>query len=246
MPTTTPPYIAALSNVGEVSLLGAADLPFWTAHLADAGLAPAESHGKARLLVSASVAKFMGLGFAEFSVCVLVVPPVDCGWQDAAYLVHAFNSRRFFALCERVLYSTPYYHGRIDVTPSFPPSVQVRSNAGTYRAALSIAGDPSPRLPSRSAAECWNGPVFLPPRPRPKRAGSVFFAKLQGLTHAFPFVPDRDTVEITSASAGSVFQMLIDSHFEGREWIVRDAAMHAKSRTYSAAHAMESYRPDGE
>jgi hypothetical protein len=245
--STTPRYIAALSNVSEVSLVGTADLAFWKAHLRDAGsLTPAESEGKARLLVSSSAAKFMGVPLAEFSVCVLVVPPVDCGWKDAAYLVHAFNSRRFFALVERVLYSTPYYHGRIDVTAAFPPSVQVRADdGGTYRAALRVGAGKSPPEPSRSGAECWNGPVFLPGRRGGRGTASrVFFAKLQGLTRAFPYAPSRDTVEITPASAGSVFQMLIDSGFQGREWIVREGATHAKSRTYPAPQAIASYRPD--
>jgi hypothetical protein len=243
--STTPHYIAALSNVSEVSLVGAANLAFWKAHLSDAALTPVESDGKARLLVSASAAKFMGLPFAEFSVCVLVVPPVDRGWKDAAYLVHAFNSRRFFALVERVLYSTPYYHGRIGVTAALAPSVEVcADDGGTYRAALRTGAGESPPEPSRSAAECWNGPVFLPGR-RGNRgiASHVFFAKLQGLTRAFPYAASRDTVEIASASAGSVFQMLIDSGFEGREWIVREGAVHAKSRTYPALKAIASYRP---
>jgi hypothetical protein len=37
--------------------------------------------------------------------------------------------------------------------------------------------------------------------------------------------------------------MLIDSGFEGREWIVREGAVHAKSRTYPALKAIASYRP---
>jgi hypothetical protein len=242
----TPRYIAALSNVSEVSLVGTADLAFWKAHLSGGALTPEEAEGKARLLVSASAAKFMGLPFAEFSVCVLVVPPVDRGWKDAAYLVHAFNSRRFFALVERVLYSTPYYHGRIGVAIALPPAVEVcADDGGTYRAVLQTGAGESPPEPSRSAAECWNGPVFLPGRRSSQDTAShVFFAKLQGLTRAFPFTPSRDTVEITSGSAGSVFQMLIDSEFEGREWIVREGAIHAKSRTYPAPEAIASYRPD--
>ena len=244
--STTPRYVAALSNVSEVSLVGTADLAFWKAHLSGGALAPAESEGKARLLISASAAKFMGLPFAEFSVCVLVVPPVDRGWKDAAYLVHAFNSRRFFALCERVLYSTPYYHGRVRVTAAFPPAVEVCAEDGaTYHASLRRGASERPPGPSRSATECWNGPVFLAGRGGGEgTARRVFFAKLQGLTRAFPYAPARDTVEITSASAGSVFQMLIDSRFEGREWIVREGATHARSKTYLAPEAIASYGPD--
>jgi hypothetical protein len=63
--STTPRYIAELSNVSEVSLVGTADLAFWKAHMSDGALTIAESEGKARLLVSASAAKFMGLPFGN-------------------------------------------------------------------------------------------------------------------------------------------------------------------------------------
>jgi hypothetical protein len=172
------------------------------------------------------------------------VPPVGREWKDAAYMVHAFNSRRFFALVERVLYSTPYYHGRIAVTIA-PPSVEVcADDRGTYRAVLRTGAGKSPPEPSRRATECWNGPVFLSGRGRRQGTAShVFFANLQGHTRVFPYMPSRDHVEITSESAGSVFQMLVDSGFEGREWIVREGAMHAKSRTYPAPEAIAWYRP---
>src|SRR5689334_12531439 len=98
--SSTPKYVATLSRVREVSLLGSADLSFWTNHLRGANLAPAEFEGKARVLIIAADAKFMGLRFQELSVCVAVPPPQDGGWGDAAYLVRAFNSRRFFAFCE--------------------------------------------------------------------------------------------------------------------------------------------------
>ena len=244
--STTPRYVATLPNVREVSLVGTADLAFWKAHLNDAPLAPVEAQGKARLLIGASAARFMGLAFAEFS-CLLVVPPSGSGWRDAAYLVHAFNSRRFFAFCERVMYSTPYHHGRVGVSASDPPSVDVRADdGGTYHAALGTDANNGPRQPSRSAAERWNGPIFLPgPAGGDDGRGSrVFFGKLEGFTRAFPFDPTCDRVEIARGSSGGVFGMLLDSGFLGEEWIIRETAVHARSKTSATPNAMASYRPD--
>jgi hypothetical protein len=50
--SSTPKYIATISRVREVSLLGTANLTFWKKHLgAAANLAPAEFDGNARVLV---------------------------------------------------------------------------------------------------------------------------------------------------------------------------------------------------
>src|SRR5687768_10385823 len=63
--SSTPKYVATLSRVREVSLLGTADLGFWQKQLGAVNLAPAEFDGSARVLVSASDATFMGLRFQE-------------------------------------------------------------------------------------------------------------------------------------------------------------------------------------
>ena len=55
--STSPRYVASLSNVLEVSLLGDAELAFWKAYLSGTDLAPVESEGRARVHVSASAAR---------------------------------------------------------------------------------------------------------------------------------------------------------------------------------------------
>src|SRR5262249_42901621 len=92
-------YVAELAHVREVSLLGTADLAFWTDRLRNEGLVPTERDGKAQVLIVAAEAKFLGLRFSELSLSVLVSQPREDSLRDGAYLAHAFNSRRFFALC---------------------------------------------------------------------------------------------------------------------------------------------------
>ena len=104
----------------EVSLLGAADLAFWNDRLAREDLAPAERDGKAQVLVISAEGKFRGFRFRELSFSVLVAPPDARVGRDAVYLLRAFNSRRFFAFCERFFFSTPYYPGDVRVSASVP------------------------------------------------------------------------------------------------------------------------------
>jgi hypothetical protein len=119
--STTVRYVAELTHVREVSLLGTADLAFWEERLKEEGLAPAESEGKALLLLIAADSKFMGVRFRELSFSVLVGRQEEGARRGGAYLAQAFNSCRLFAFCERTFFSTPYYHGDVRVSASFPP-----------------------------------------------------------------------------------------------------------------------------
>ena len=107
--------------------------------------------------------------------------------RDAAFLVHAFNSCRFFAFWERAFFTTPYYHGDIRHVSALPCSIELtRDGEVVFRAemqrAASAASSPN-REPSRSGDDAWAGPIFLP-RTRSGKAGKnsqgkVFFGKLQ-------------------------------------------------------------------
>jgi hypothetical protein len=244
--SSTPKYVAALSRVREVSLLGTADLAFWKNQLSEADLAPAEFDGKARILILAADAKFMGMRFQELSVCVLVPPPREGGWPDAAYLVQAFNSRRFFAFCERAIYRTPYSHGAIRVSASLPVSIEVvtATGEGKFQATMGQREDE----PTRSVHDGWNGPVFLAqPRKRASqsvRARKLFFAKLDGTCRTYAFVSSADTLKITASARNNVFGLLTASGFAGLEWIVRLDATHAKSKTYAVNDTSASLRAE--
>ncbi len=95
-------WVAELPHVEEVALLGAADAAFWTDCLRAANAVPVVHDGRVQVVVLAMSSKFRGLRFQELSVSVPVPDP-----HDAIYLVCGFNSRRVFAWCERVFFSTP-------------------------------------------------------------------------------------------------------------------------------------------
>jgi hypothetical protein len=217
-----------------VSLLGTADAAFWKARLHGETLALAESDRQAQILIVAADAKFLGVRFRELSFSALVSQP------DGAYLTQAFNSCRLFAFCERVLFSTPYDHGDVRVSASFPPSIQLsRGGEVVFRAELQAGASAPRREPSRRGEGGWEGPVFLPAsRRRTGHSERLFFARITGHTQTYPFLPGQDSMTIRPSPADEVLQALIDSHFVGREWAVREDATHAKSKTYKRSEAL--------
>ena len=94
---TSVKWAAELAHVREVSLVGTADLDFWKDRVLKEQLLPAESDSQAQLLIIAADSKYLGVRFRALSVSVVVSPPEEGTWQDAAYLVRAFNSCRLFA-----------------------------------------------------------------------------------------------------------------------------------------------------
>jgi hypothetical protein len=246
-------WAAELAHVREVSLLGTADLAFWKDRLLKEELLPAESDGRAQLLIIAADSTFMGVRFRELSFCVSVPRPGDGSRQDAAYLVRAFNSCRFFAFCERVFFSTPYYHGDVRVSAALPASMRLVKK-GEVVFAAEMGADPSApgRGPLRCGEDGWDGPVFLPAgRRRGGRQGKLFVARLRGYTRTYAFLPGADSVAIRPWPGSEVLQALRDSHFVPKEWVVREDATHAKSKTYQRAdllpgetHAGPAAAPD--
>jgi hypothetical protein len=236
MPLKPPKYVAELSHVREVSLLGSADLVFWQNTLQDEELILAEKDGRAQILVIAADSKYLGMRFREVSFSVLFD-----GYKGneiaGAYLLQAFNSNWFFAFCERTLFCTPYDHANIRVNCS-PASVQIiKAGKVVFRAEM-IPYDSAPsREPMRLSNDGWEGPVLLPRRSRGgRRNGNLFFAKIRGVTRSYPFLPSEDSL-LFGPSRGSdeIIQALIDSRFVCREWAVRENATHAKSKTYHAS-----------
>lgn len=227
-------YIAKLSHVREVSLLGTADLGYWREHLGRAGLEPAQQGGRARILIIASAASFRGIRFRELSVTALVARSGDGTPADASALIHAYNSNRLLALCERALFSTPYSRADVQVSAGLPASLGVVDHDGSaFRAEM---GDgPSPgREPSRCGEDGWEGPVYLPGGSRP---GRLFFARIRGETQAYPFRGGVDSLRIEPASGPGIIRTLADSGFVPEEWIVRDDAVHARSKTLEGSGA---------
>jgi hypothetical protein len=228
-------WVAELAHVREVSLLGTADLSYWRDRLAMEDLVPAEHSGKARILTVIADSKFMGVPFREMSFSVLVHRPDEATQGDAAFLVHAFSSRRLFAFCERLFFSTPYEYGDVGVSTAVPCFIRLRRGGDVlFGAAMQVSTSAPKREPSHSGEDGWEGPVFLPGKLRGKGdQGKLFFARLRGHTRRYPFEHSSDSMTIGPLPGSKILQALVDSHFAGEEWIIREDAVHAKSKTYS-------------
>lgn len=237
---TSVKWAAELAHVQEVSLLGAADLAFWKDRLLKEDILPAESGGQAQLLITAANAKYMGVRLRELSISVLVSRLGAGVRQDAAYLVRAFNSCRLFAFCERVFFSIPYYHSDIRVSASLPASMHLVKKGEVVFAAEMGADSSGPgREPSHCGKDRWDGPVFLPRGRRGEgRLGKLFVARLRGYTRTYPFLPGTDSVTIGPSPESEFLQAMRDSHFVAKEWVVREDATHAKSKTFKRADVL--------
>lgn len=218
-------YVAELPHVRDVTLLGTADLDFWTERLRAEGLTPLDEGGRAQVIVIAADAHFMGLSFQEVSFSVLVSPTErhDAG----SFLLQAFNSRRFFAFCERTFFRTPYAFAGIRVSAADAASIEAtRDRDIVFRAAM--GGGAAPEKSQSSPLEKgFAGPVHLPGR-------RLFYAEVRGEARSIAFQPSRDTFDLRPAGDLPMLQALLDARFEPARWLVRHDARHAKSKTYRA------------
>lgn len=227
---TQPNYDVEVSNVREVVLLGSADLSFWRDHLRPAGLYPVSDNGKAQIVMAATEARFMGLRFREMPISI-PVSLTDGGKQAGFYLIHATNSIKFFACVERARFGTPYYHGKIEMSPELPASFRL---TGADDALLAVTMDPS--ATSRPVVESWLGqdwewPVFLPvANTGTDDAGNVFYARVRGQAGCYRF-ESEDAVTIKPSRQHPVLQWLIDSQYTPTHWCLREGATHGKSKT---------------
>jgi hypothetical protein len=136
-----------------------------------------------------------------------------------------------------VIFSTPYYHGDVRVSASLPVSMHVVKMREVVFAAQMGANTPElERESSFCEEDGWEGPVILPDsRCRKSGQRKLFVARLRGYTRRYPFLAGPDSVTIRPSPDSEVLQALRDSHFVAREWIVREDATHAKSKTYKRA-----------
>ena len=237
MTTAQPPLAAEISPVREVTLTGSADLDRWSALLAPEGLSPADIGSKARLILTASDSVFKGFPFREFALSVEVVPPRDDLGASGHFLAHAFNSSRFFAFIERAVFHTPYYHAQVSVDTRIPASVTVsRDGAVCFRAEM---GSGASRLPRQDAPDRMHGPIYLP-RGAMRTGGKLFYATLEGQTQTYAFDPGTDVVTVSPSATDAALIALRDSGFQAEDWIIREHARHAKSRTIRWAPAARS------
>lgn len=226
-------YVARVSNVREVSILGRAELAPWSRWLAIRGLVPVEEDGFAQILVMAAEMKYWGVPFGEISFSVLVECP-ELGNGQGAFLLEAYNSNRFFAWTERNVFSTPYDKGAVWVLTELPASARLaRGGEVLFEARMKATPSAGGREPAQRGNDGWSGPVFVPEMANqespPTRA---FLAEVTGDTSVYPFAPE-DRLAVQPAS--DPLRRLCDSGFAGVKWSIRAAARHLKSKTYRRA-----------
>jgi hypothetical protein len=237
-------FVAEISQVREVSLIGTADLAFWKERLEREKLFPAEMDRQAQILISGTSAKFKGIPFQELSISVFVSREERRAQREGAFLTQAFNSNWFFALVERMWFATPYDRAQIAVEATLPAAVQVMlHNQIVFRSAMVQQGI-AERTAIRCGDEGWEGPIFLPGR-RSLAGDKWFYARVGGQTSVYSFLADRDELTIRPELGPPALSWLVQSHFAGRQWIIRDSAVHAKSKTYArhAAFAFPALQP---
>ena len=184
-------YEVGVSPVREVSLRGVADFSFWLERLAGEGLFPTEEGGRASLLICAAESRFMGPTFRELSISVFLSRTLGGTTRDGAFLVQAFNSIRFFAFVERILFRTPCHYAGVRVDVGLPAIAEV-TRGGQPLLRMKMARDEaaSAKVPERDEVLEFEGPIFLPgaPEGRPDQ-GRLFFGRLHGQTQVLPFLP---------------------------------------------------------
>jgi hypothetical protein len=230
-PIVPVPFVAEITNVREVSLLGTADLGFWKGPLREAKLVPIEKDGQALLLISAMASRFLGVPFRELAIAVMVGHTAGAK-PEGLYLERAFNTSRLFTFIERNWFTTPYEYGKVDVDVAIPASFRLEKTSGlVLRAEMSAEVGATSREPVRAGDECWEGPIYLPgPRGSGDASGKYFYARIAGQTRTYPYNPG-DVLEIKPTPGLPVLQRLVDSGFTGKEWAIRAAATHARSKT---------------
>jgi len=228
-------WAARLEHVCEASLLGTADLNYWIRQLEPEELVPTDEDGQAQIMIVGADSKFMGVPFREISFSVLVEPPDNRYGRQAAYMIQAFNSSRFFAFCERTLFSTPYSHGDVNISASHPVSMKLSGAAGCLFSAELQADK---REPLRCGEDGWEGRIYLPRKQQAdNRQAKLFLARIRGETKMYSFQTTQDRVTIASSANTPALQALHESTFVPQQWAIRRDATHAKSKTYQRSAA---------
>lgn len=235
-------FHVVVSPVREVSLVGAANLSYWRGKLAMHDLHPSQSDRRATMMLSACEARFKGIRFRELSISVFVAREPGSPSRDGVLLLRAFNSIRFFAWVERTFFATPYYFQRIALSPDAPAFLRLGgSNEPIVEALMGDRFSNDADQSSPTTVGDWQGPIFLPNlRDASNPASRLFFASLTGECQALAFDAARDRFCLGPSVSDPIVPLLTAAEFEPREWILRTAATHGKSKTIRRTAGQES------
>lgn len=214
---------ARVAPVEEVSLICAADGDYWRQYLEAANLHPTLVGGQARLLISGTSTRFLGIPFRELIIAVYVAREAGSEQRAGAFLLQAYNSVWAFAWIERTIFATPYDYGQIQVTGEPFPNVELKIRG---RGVATFSTD---SVSDATTTEHWSGPIFLPGRDRnPLNSENLFYADISGATRIFP-ATGKDRLAFSDELPIASF--LRESDCRPLEWHLRARAEHAKSVT---------------
>lgn len=217
-------FVAIAGDVKELRLIGSAKLDFWNERLKDKPFQALQIGSRsAEITIAATELVWKRFRFNELTISLAIAAPDNARKQIGYLLLHALNSNRFFAFCERTFFSTPYHFGKVTLRQTTPCLMSARTNKqNVFNAAMSRA-----TRPVTEENESWEGAIFLPGARREK----YFIGKLSGKSKICPFI-ETDRIELPGETKNVVFDWLIASGFAGKEWRMRSRAFHAKSKTY--------------
>ena len=228
MQHSKPKYVAEIHHVHEIALRGLADLSFWTDRLQEQRVTPIDYDGKAKLVLTAVKGKWMAFDFRELSISVFVSGELDSEPCEGCYLVHAFNSSRLLAFCERTFFHTPYFHADVSLDVQTPVWMRVQSAGAEMLKAEMSTGSGS--QPLHSEDECFEAPIFLPRHGKSLQGGGeLFWARLSGFTDTYAF-SESDAFRAAAPTTDSPLAWLAESQFAGQEWGIKRDAVHSRSK----------------
>lgn len=215
------PFIANVAGVEELILVGQANLDFWHKWLIPLKLYPLARNGHAEVILSVTRLSWNGLPFRECVISIALGDSADNTALTGYYLIQAFNTSRLLAWMERRYFQTPYFYGHIALDLA-----QREAVLGPKVSPYLILSASAPPFAPTIQSEDWQGPVYLPSLPGLSRR--LFYVQLAGSTLRWPC--QREDQIMLSAQC-PVLEWLQVSGFKGREWGIRDAAFHARSKT---------------
>lgn len=219
---------AEINNVKEMSLFCTADIIPWSGYLKTFGMAPVEINGKAKILFVASEMEFMKIRFREFAISIFVNSFSE---NEAAFLLHAYNSNKFFAWSERKFFSTPYFHAQILFDPESNSGADICTKKNQV-ISINNSINKNSRVPKFEGFDRWEGKVYLPcDYQKNKSRNKWFYAGVSGETKKYDYSGAEDSI-ILNNDSNEAFRCLQKSNVTGYEWIIRENAFHSKSKTY--------------
>lgn len=215
--TTATPYVTIVEPVLEVTLICRGDAAPWRQSLVREGISLPPQQEEVEIILSAVETKYMGVIFRELSVSLRLD-------DTQVFLVHAFNSNRFFAWVERAWFRTPYYYGKLVVAPHY---IQLSDNGQPHLEAR--LAESAAALECRTESNEWQ--IRLPAALRKESSKVHYFnARLEGDTQYYATLPNPPMLVFGSGLPASLLPLQA-SKLMVEKWLVRERAKHSKSQT---------------